>query len=1048
MIEIIKASAGSGKTFTLAKKYIKLLLETEDRYAYRHILAVTFTNKATEEMKSRILKELHILATNPAASGYYKEFIPSSYPDDASLQKAAETVLCNILHDYSAFAVSTIDRFFQQTLKAFSREIGHFASYQIELDRSSLIAESVDRVLDSITGDKKDEKKLKWLTDNTIAQLEKGEGYRLDFALKNVALRLKNEEHRVLVERENIDESVIYSDAELQRLSDGCQKVCEDFFQLTKDAVSKVQQAFMNAGIDPSDTMRGFMAKGLDKYANLKDPGAIPLPTDSFRKNCSSEVEGWFAKTKAHLAAMVTPQIVSAVHDLMSLFDNEYKVYNTALLLKAQVYGFGIAHELQNEFEALLKEKNVLSLDDSNTILKNIIDGTETPFIYEKLGVRYENFLLDEFQDTSRVQWDNFRPLLKNSVDSNFYSLIVGDVKQSIYRFRDSDWKLLRDEAPSSFGRNVKSDTLVENWRSFGNIVRFNNSFFSKVAGVLDEKYGFDADKGVIGNIYEDVQQKVKKDGEGCVRLTFCEHENELDAILESINRALDKGYSYKDIAVLVRVNKDGAQIAEHLISNNIRVVTDDSLLISSSLTVRRLVSLLSSIDNPDDSTAKYLAAHLEVEVPQSYSSIIDLCEDLLRKLRNFNQSVFDSEVLYVQSFMDRLRDYVEVNGNSLHAFLKDWEGNKDNISSPKVGDAVRIMTIHKSKGLDFRYVIVPYLEGVGLVKYEKKWCKPDVSGTALDGVAEGIYDVTLSGKSEHTLFAQHYKDEMLLQYVDNMNVVYVALTRAKECMEIIAEKPTGANMDIAALDDFSKILYWYANVHGPELGLVEEEKQEDFEDEEAPQMQSFVYGAIGQAEQEADDDGMISMPAVFNSWPLNPQDGVEDAPVNERGRLKFNADASDFFNEEGSAGVDASQRIKGIVLHDILANVSVPDDLDAAVEAAVVAGTLPAEDAQQVKEMLNGCICSVEAEGWFPEDRSCVLNEMELIDTDGKIYRPDRVVRYGDKILIVDYKFGEHHRKYERQLKRYADLWTRMGYNVESAKLWYVFTGEIVAVV
>jgi ATP-dependent exoDNAse (exonuclease V) beta subunit len=192
----------------------------------------------------------------------------------------------------------------------------------------------------------------------------------------------------------------------------------------------------------------------------------------------------------------------------------------------------------------------------------------------------------------------------------------------------------------------------------------------------------------------------------------------------------------------------------------------------------------------------------------------------------------------------------------------------------------------------------------------------------------------------------------------------------------------------------------------------------------------------------------MISMPAVFNSWPLNPQDGVEDAPVNERGRLKFNADASDFFNEEGSAGVDASQRIKGIVLHDILANVSVPDDLDAAVEAAVVAGTLPAEDAQQVKEMLNGCICSVEAEGWFPEDRSCVLNEMELIDTDGKIYRPDRVVRYGDKILIVDYKFGEHHRKYERQLKRYADLWTRMGYNVESAKLWYVFTGEIVAVV
>ena len=1035
MIEIIKASAGSGKTFTLAKKYIRLLLESDDRYAYRHILAVTFTNKATEEMKSRILKELHILATETSKSDYYDDFVPSCYPDEKALQKAAQTVLCNILHDYSAFAVSTIDRFFQQTLKAFSREIGHFASYQIELDRGSLIAESVDRVLDSITGDKKDEKKLKWLTDNTIAQLEKGEGYKLDFALKNVAMRLKNEEHRVLAERENIDESVIYGDAELQRLSEGCQNVCEDFCRVLKDAAVKVKKAFDDAGIDPADTSRGFMSKGLDKYLNLKGESVISLPTEAFRRNCGN-VDTWFAKAKAHLKDRVTLDITDALDDLFSLFDNEYKVYNTALLLKAQVYGFGIAHELHKEFDALLKEKNVLSLDDSNTILKNIIDGTETPFIYEKLGVRYENFLLDEFQDTSRVQWDNFRPLLKNSVDSNFYSLIVGDVKQSIYRFRDSDWKLLRDEAPSSFGQNVKTDTLAQNWRSFGNIVRFNNSFFSKVAEVLDSKYGFDRGSGVIENIYEDVHQEVKKKGDGCARLTFCEREAELDAIIESINKALEKGYTYKDIAILVRYNKDGAAIAAHLMSKNIRVVTDDSLLISSSLTVRRLVSLLSSIDNPDDSTARYLAAHLDVEIPDACSSIIDLCEDLLRKLRNYNQSVFDAEVLYIQSFMDRLRDYVELNGNNLHAFLKDWEGNKDNISSPKVGDAVRIMTIHKSKGLDFRYVIVPYIESIGLSKFEKKWCKPDVKGTALDGIAEGIYDVTLSGKSEHTLFAPHYKEEMLLQYVDNMNVVYVALTRAKECMEIIAELPSEETLDIPALDDFSKILYWYAQAHGDELGLVAEEET------------SFVYGEVPCAKQDAEDDGMIPLPAQFNSWPLNPQDGLEDAPINERGRLKFNADATDFFSEDGSVGSAASQRIKGIVLHDILADVCVTEDLDDAVDYAVVAGTIAIEDAAEVKSLLRTRICSVESLGWFPKERNNVLNEVELIDTDGKTYRPDRVIRHGNDVMIVDYKFGEHHRSYERQLKRYAELWMRMGYNVRSANLWYVNTGEIVPVI
>ena len=1058
MIEIIKASAGSGKTFTLAKKYIKLLLETQDRYAYRHILAVTFTNKATEEMKSRILKELHILATEPAKSDYYEEFVPSVYKNDSLLQDAAKTVLCNILHDYGAFAVSTIDRFFQQTLKAFSREIGHFASYQVELDRNSLIAESVDRVLDSMTGGEKDAKKLKWLTDNTMSMLEKGEGYKQDFALMNVALRLKREEHRILVEKEGIDESVIYSDDELKRLSEGCKAVTDKYVKLLRDASRKVWDEFVGAGIDPAKTSRGFMATWMDKYRNLEAGDDVPVPSASFVSKCS-DPDTWFSRANGYLQDYVTSGIMAALSDFLNLFEAEYKVYNTALLLRGQVYGFGIANELHKEFEALLKEKNVLSLDDSNTILKNIIDGTETPFIYEKLGVRYEHFLLDEFQDTSRVQWDNFRPLLKNSVDSGFYNLIVGDVKQSIYRFRDSDWKLLRDEAPGSFGRNVKPDTLKDNWRSFGNIVKFNNAFFSKVALALDKKYAVPG-SSVISNIYEDVGQTIKKKGDGCVKLTFCPSDKELDAVLDSIKAALDKGYSYKDVAILVRYNSEGSAIAEHLITNKIRVVTDDSLLISSSLTVRRLVSLLSSIDNPDDTMTKYLAAHLDIEVPQCYSSLVDLCEDLLRKLKNCNPGLFATEVLYVQSFMDVLRDYVQKNGNSLHAFLQEWtdvKSAKENISSPKVGDAVRIMTMHKSKGLDFRYVIVPYVESIELYMFDKKWCKPDVSGTALAGVAEGIYDVYLSGKSENTLFAKHFKEETLLQYVDNMNVMYVALTRARECMEVIAALPEGkqealeglgqvkkdADAGLSPLANFADILYWYAHAYGKDAGLAPVEVEEDA----AYERKIFICGQIPAAEKKEETDGVSSVATEFCSWPLNPQEDLEDAPVNERGRLKFSGGSSDFFGDDGSAGMDASQRIKGIVLHDILAKVCVVEDLDAAVESAVLAGTLPMEDVEQVTVMLRDRIGSVASKGWFTVDRNNVLNEVELIDTDGSIYRPDRVVRRGDKVSIVDYKFGEHHRKYERQLKRYADLWTRMGYEVESAGLWYVLTGDIVDV-
>ena len=1044
MIEIIKASAGSGKTFTLAKKYLCLLLETKDRYAYRHILAVTFTNKATEEMKSRILKELHILATEPEVSDYYEDFVPGYYSDNASLMEAAKTVLCNILHDYGAFAVSTIDRFFQQTLKAFAREIGQFASYQIELDRGSLITESVDRVLDSMTGDKKDEGKLKWLTDNAISQLEKGEGYKLDYALKKVALRLKDEEHRVLIEKEGIDESVIYSEQELHRLSEGCKTVCENYHAMLKGAAQRVWDAFTQAGLDPYNTSRKFMATWLEKYIKNTDAYKIPLPTDSFRDTCGNP-EKWFTRANEDMRRMVTSDIMTALDDFLHLFGQDYKVYNTALLLRTQVYGFGIARELHSEFEALLKDKNVLSLDDSNTILKNIIDGTETPFIYEKMGVKYENFLLDEFQDTSRVQWDNFRPLLKNSIDAGFYNLIVGDVKQSIYRFRDSDWKLLRDEAPDAFKGNVKPDTLKENYRSLGNIVRFNNSFFDKVAGVLDAKYG-NAESGVISSIYEDVEQVVKKKGDGCVKLTFCSQEEELNVITESIAAALNKGYSYKDIAILVRTNGDGASIASHLIENKVRVVTDDSLLVSSSLTVRRLVSLLSSIDNPDDTTAKYLASHLDIEIPQSYSSIIDLCEDLLRKLKAYNDKIFDEEVLYVQSFMDILRDYVENKGNNLHLFLKDWretKAAKANISSPKVGDAVRIMTIHKSKGLAFRYVIVPYVEGIGLTKFDKKWCKPDVKGTALEGVAEGIYDVTLSGKSEQTLFAPHYKEETLLQYVDNLNVAYVAFTRAKECMEIVAALPeNGKCKDFDGMGNFSDLLYWYAQSHGCDLGFapVSVAVKED-EEEQEPVFESYVYGGIPEVTEKDEEDGEIPVPAEFGSWPLNDENS-------QKGRLKLNADASDFFREDGDVGVTTSQRIKGVILHGILAEVRVPGDLNQAVMSAVNAGKLSSEDGRQVFELLSQRIESVQSEGWYPDDIRCVLNETTIVDDKGTEYRPDRVVRQGCSVRIVDYKFGAHYAVYEDKMREYADLWTRAGYQVLSAKLWYVHTGDIVQVV
>lgn len=1034
MIQIMKASAGSGKTWNLARQYIKLLLEKKDEFAYRHILAVTFTNKATDEMKDRILSELDRLAKDPASSDYHDEFVPSICPDDKTLAEAAEKLLCNILHDYSAFAVSTIDRFFQQTLKAFAREIGQFSSYTIELDKGSLIKESVDRLLDSLTDTAEHSRSLEWMTSKTMKQLEDGEGYRLDFTLKNIADRFNSEEFRVAVAKSGIDESALYSDKKLSELDSACDRICSDYIAKIKEAVSYVYECFNDIGVAPEETTRHFVSQALSKYFDLKSGGQIPMPTEAFKAR-SANTEEWFSgKNKKMYAGLDLSAAAAAISSFLALFDVEYKVYNTALQLKKQIYGFAVANDLYANFKALLKEKNVLTIDQTNTILRGIIDRSDTPFIYEKLGVRYDNFLLDEFQDTSLVQWDNFKPLLDNSVAGGNDNLIVGDVKQSIYRWRQSEWDLLEHKVQDDFPTSTFVSSLDTNYRSLANIVRFNNDYFMAAAKYLDERIGGSSD--VISRIYSDVGQEINKKGEGMVEAIFCKEENYYPYILESVRKAVEKGYRLGDITVLVRLNKEGADIAEYLVANGIPVVSDDSLKVSSSITVRRLVSLLAGIENPEDSMSGYLASSLGIEVPSSWHSIVDLCEDLLRKLSDADKALFESETLYIQSFMDLVNDHVSSDGNSLRAFLKKWADDKSNISSPASEDSVRIMTVHKSKGLDFPYVIFPSLDSIGFYSFDNRWSKPDVKGTALDGVADGVYDVCLSSKSLDTLFDNRYREELLLQYVDNINVLYVALTRASKAMTLITPFPSGVEVtsdgyvgDSKTFTGFAQWTLAYLAGGYVELGFM----KECAEDESAV---VFCKGEFPEPASRKEVSEEV-MSGHFCSWPLNP----------ERGRLKFSADAMDFFSDEGDAGIAASNRIRGVVLHEILSRVSVPEDLEPSVRTSVLAGDLTEREGYEAASLLKSRIEEVAARGWFPSDRGCVLNECTLMDTDGQMYRPDRVVVDGDKVVVIDYKFGEHDTRYVRQVSRYAAIWRRMGYENVSAVLWYVQRGEVVDV-
>ena len=356
-------------------------------------------------------------------------------------------------------------------------------------------------------------------------------------------------------------------------------------------------------------------------------------------------------------------------------------------------------------------------------------------------------------------------------------------------------------------------------------------------------------------------------------------------------------------------------------------------------------------------------------------------------------------------------------------------------------------MTIHKSKGLDFKYVIIPFAENIKLYKPGKNWCVPDLSGTELESVAEGVYDVTLSGNSESTLFAEHYRNERFLQQVDNINTIYVAMTRAALGLHVIANMPSakflaaaeeGAPVQYA---DFSQILYSFAL----EKGL--DKKCDD-------DVMTFNYGEIvdfSDFRKAASDDSEIFPVEEGNEYPsvpLNPGSVDGETDVRERGRLKFSADAVDFFSDEGEVGIASSNRIKGVVLHDILSSVVCPDDLASAVSDAVRAGEVTSAEAVEIENLLVARIKEVSGRGWFPSERDKVLNEVSIIDSDGQVYRPDRVVKDGGKVIVVDYKLGEHYRKYERQMMKYADLWRRMGYAQVEAFLWYVQTGEVVPIV
>ena len=423
----------------------------------------------------------------------------------------------------------------------------------------------------------------------------------MDANLIRMAVRLKSSQRHEAMEAAGVDAADVYAKERLLEIRSRCREIISSFKTEVRYKARRALEVILEAGVDPADSYRRFLS-ALFKYAELEDDEPVVSPSDTFM-SCAADSDKWFAKAKAKtLLPKVYPFLEAPLEDFCNLFQKDFDIYNTDCILDGQLYGLGVAAELERTFNELMKEKNVLCIDDSNTILRDIIDGSDAPFVYEKTGVRYDHYLLDEFQDTSRVQWQNFSPLLKESESRGGENLVVGDVKQSIYRWRGSDWKLLQNAVPDEFPDH-RQRVLDTNYRSLPAVVLFNNSFFRAASQVLDVMSGCEEGEGLISQIYSDVEQKVNRTGgqSGNVHLTFCDKEEELQKVLDSVMEACSRGARLSEIAVLVRSNAIGESIAGFLIDNGIPVVTDDSLKVKSSVTVRLIVSLMSHLDNPDD---------------------------------------------------------------------------------------------------------------------------------------------------------------------------------------------------------------------------------------------------------------------------------------------------------------------------------------------------------------------------------------------------------------------------------------------------------------
>ncbi len=1048
-VKIIGASAGSGKTYRLAYEYVRGVVA--DPTLYRHILAVTFTNKATEEMKSRILREIHLLAGG-AESSYMADLQKHlGYTPEKIRSRAAEARKL-ILHDYSRFSVLTIDRFFQRLIRSFIRELGVEVNFNLELETDSLLSVAADTLIEDISSDDDLRRQLFLAARDRI---EENKRWNIKEPLLGLGKELFGEEYQRA--RDAASEG-----AETSSLIEA---IVAEGEKAQTDIVAKANEA---AGIIAvhglaADDFKG-KSRSLVPYL-IKVAAGNPAPLSNPARDALESDDNWAHKDSPNkgLVESLIPVLRPLLEDIDRLYTENFRLMNSAGLLRENYRNFLLLSDLQKRVEQICAEENIMPISETNRMISRLVGGNDTPFIFEKAGNYYSRFMIDEFQDTSGSQWDNFVPLLKNAIaeEEDTPVMLIGDIKQAIYRWRGGDWRILSHRVREEMGADrVEAETLGTNYRSMRRVVEFNNA----VTGLVTEADNADLNvliaeglaKGAIdaaeaasltdmmAEAYRDHAQKPQSDKEeGCVTITIYDRNEEgeyIPPVIEKIEELQSRGYAPGDIAVLVRSNTQGTQVAQMLLKHKhdnpgspycYDVITQEALTVGSAAVSRFIIACLTLAADRTDSIQRAVfnrwldrpfGEMLTEEKNVFFARLAALSpEEAFEEIvMRYGLQDRTADIAYIQAIHEQINGFSSKQLADIPLFLKWWNEKGASASITMQGGeggggAITVSTIHKSKGLQYKAVIIPYLSWTLSPGRDIVWAEPTEELGAV-----GRLPINYKEQMSESFFAPGYYREQVMSHIDGMNMFYVAVTRAEEELHLMmSSNPRNSKNAIGSI--VRRVLR---------------------EGEDASVLMGGVSGVRTAA---AGGEVMVFGSPVTPSAAEKRRDNtLKTYPTARPGaRVKLRLPSARYFED---AEAELSPRDFGILMHKAFENASGAEDVRLAVDRMLAGALVSKAEHAHLTALIDRAFANPLVAGWFGGDWENVRNENDIVvPGDAGVRRPDRVMLRGNTAVVVDYKFGRKtDTGYEKQLQNYMELLRGMGYTGVSGYIWYVQLDKI----